>query len=85
MGIWRRERRGGLLSDAHLVIAAADHYTESGGRDGAHSNAPGSDLKRPNVALGWYRFRPSELCRSYTALAPKLDLPFVGLEGVEVQ
>ena len=79
------ERRGKPSVATYCVIAAADRGTEGGVEEETepHPNVPGSDLKRWSVARGRYRSRPSGLCRSYTALAPKLDLPFVGLEVVE--
>jgi len=54
-------------------------------RKGSYPNTPEPDLKQWSVALRWYRYRPSGWYRSYTALALKLDLPFVGLEDVEAR
>jgi hypothetical protein len=78
--------RSGVSSNAYRVIAAPDCDTESGGMNETPvRNAPVSDSKRWIAALGWYRSRPSGWCRSYTAPAPKLDLPFVGLEVAEAR
>ena len=62
---------------SRVTTAAAEEETRQ--------NAPGSDLKQWSVVPGWYRSRPSGWRRSYTARAPKLDLPFVGLAVLEVR
>ena len=73
-----------VSSNTHRVIAAPDCDLWRKERNPI-PNAPEPDLKRWSVALVWYRSRPSGSRRSYTAPAPKLDLPFVGLEVVGVR